>query len=161
MTFYASTQDLPSFVDYSMKNRTYRYFTGKALFAFGHGLSYTHFEYGTLKGPAASTDATSTLHFEIDVKNSGTRDGDEVVQFYVKHLDSKEPQPLHSLVAFQRIPLAAGQTKTVGIDIPASLLRYWDTTSKSYIVEPGHYEFQAGAASDDIRSSLPVEINAH
>jgi len=95
----------------------------------------------------------------VDVKNSGARDGDEVVQFYAKNKASTVPQPIHSLVAFQRVSIPAGQTKTVGVDIPANLLRYWDVDKKAYVVDPGAYEIQAGASSADIRQTVPVQIS--
>ncbi len=160
VTFYESTDDLPPFTDYGMANRTYRYFTGKPLYPFGYGLSYTRFDYGTLRTTTAAAAPTGTIHVALEVKNSGARDGEEVVQFYAKHLDSKVPQPIHSLVAFRRIPLAAGESKQVGVDIPANLLRYWDTSKKGYVVEPGKYEIQAGASSADLRGSVPVKIAA-
>jgi beta-glucosidase len=160
VTFYRSTRDLPPFTDYSMANRSYRYFTGKPLYPFGYGLSYTHFDYGPLplqtKTETVSSDGT--IHVQIEVKNSGARDGDEVVQFYAKHLDSKVPQPIHSLVAFQRVTLAAGESKQVAVDIPANLLRYWDVAKKTYVVEPGKYEIQVGASSAELRGSVPIQI---
>jgi len=159
VTFYQSTADLPPFTDYSMANRTYRYFTGKPLFPFGYGLSYTHFDYSAARGPAVPVAANGTIHLDVDVKNSGARDGDEVVQFYAKNKASTVPQPIHSLVAFQRVSIPAGQTKTVGVDIPANLLRYWDVDKKAYVVDPGAYEIQAGASSADIRQTVPVQIS--
>ena len=158
VTFYRSTRDLPDFTNYSMANRTYRYFTGKPLFPFGYGLSYTRFDYGPPQTTTATVASDGTIHVEIDVKNSGARDGDEVVQFYARHLDSQVSQPIHNLVGFQRVTLAAGQSKQVGVDIPANLLRYWDVDKKTYLVEPGKYEIQVGASSADLRGSVPIQI---
>jgi beta-glucosidase len=158
VTFYQATQDLPPFTDYAMTNRTYRYFAGKPLFPFGYGLSYTHFDYTGLQASAEPVAGDGTIHVQVNVRNSGTRDGDEVVQCYARHLDSKIPQPIHSLVGFQRISLAAGQSTLVNLDIPVNLLRYWDVDKKAYVVEPGRYEMQVGASSADLRGSVGVEI---
>jgi beta-glucosidase len=158
LTFYRSTADLPAFTDYSMSNRTYRYFTGKPLFAFGHGLSYTQFKYGgaQLDRPHAGLD--DTIHVKVDVTNSGARDGDEVVQVYFRHVKSAVPQPLEALCGFQRVPIAVHQTAHVDIPVPVKGLRYWDTARKQYVVEQGDYEILVAAASDDIRARLPLRV---
>jgi beta-glucosidase len=158
VTFYRSTDDLPSFTDYSMANRTYRYFTGKPLFAFGHGLSYTEFKYGIaqLDKPRAGLD--DTVHLKLDVTNTGARDGDEVVQVYFRHVKSAAPQPLEALCGFQRVPIGHGKSARVEIALPVKGFRYWDTTRKEYTVEAGDYEILVGAASDDIRARLPLHI---
>lgn len=116
LTFYASDKDLPDFNDYSMKNRTYRYFGGQPLFAFGHGLSYTRFEYSNLKMVAAGSGYTAT----VLVKNTGKSDGDEVVQLYINGKAGATSVPIRSLKAFQRISLQAGETKTVSFSLPAN-----------------------------------------
>jgi beta-glucosidase len=160
ITFYASTSDLPDFEDYSMKNRTYRYFTGKPLFAFGHGLSYTSFSY---KNPAldqSSFAPSDTVKVSFELENSGSRDGDEVAQVYFRHVKSAVPQPKLALCGFTRVHLASGEATTVSVDVPAERLRYWDTTAKKYVVEPGKYELLIGAASDDIRLKVPFEVAA-
>jgi beta-glucosidase len=158
VTFYRSTEDLPPFTDYSMANRTYRYFKGKPLFAFGHGLSYTQFKYGPaqLDRPQASTN--DIIHVKLDVTNTGARDGDEVVQVYFRHVKSAVPQPLEALCGFQRVPVPHQQSAHVDIQVPVKSLRYWDTTRKQYVVEQGDYEILVGAASDDIRATLPLKI---
>jgi beta-glucosidase len=158
VTFYRATTDLPSFTDYSMTNRTYRYFTGKPLYAFGHGLSYTKFDYtgGKLASKKIAPDGMVKLTFTI--KNTGKRDGDDVAQVYYRHVNSKVPQPKQSLCGFNRVSLKSGESTTVTIEIPAQRLRYWDTEKKQYVVEPGEYEFLVGAASDDIRLKLPLAI---
>jgi len=158
VTFYRSTADLPDFTDYSMSNRTYRYFSGKPLFAFGHGLSYTQFKYGPaqLDRPHASLD--DTIHVKLDVTNIGVRDGDEVVQVYFRHVKSAVPQPLEALCGFLRVPVPHQQSTPVDIPVPIKGLRYWDTIRKQYVVEQGDYEILVGAASDDIRARLPLKI---
>jgi len=161
VTFYRSTADLPAFESYAMANRTYRYFPGKPLFPFGHGLSYTHFAYGDLTVTDGPVSPSGTVRVSLPVTNSGTREGDEVVQLYVRHLDSKVPQPLHSLAAFRRIHLAANATATVTLEFPASTLRWWDVSTKSYVVEAGTYEIQVGASSADIRHTAKLQIGTN
>ena len=151
LTFYASTADLPDFRDYSMSNRTYRYFTGKPEFAFGHGLSYTKFKFSSGKLASEKIPADGNVQLSFSVKNSGGRDGDIVGQIYFQHLQSKVSQPKLALCGFTRVHLKGSESKTVTVEVPARRLRYWDTQKKQYVVEPGKYEFLIGAASDDIR----------
>ena len=150
VTFYASTKDLPPFEDYSMKNRTYRYFQGKPLYAFGHGLSYNTFEYANVKSdPSAAPDGRIKLSFTV--KNTGSRDGDEIAQVYARYMKPKLPQAKMTLCAFERISIPSGQLKQVSLEIPVSRFRHWDESKKDYAVEPGEYELMIGAASDDVR----------
>jgi beta-glucosidase len=151
ITFYRSTDDLPAFDDYSLKNRTYLHFAGKPLWPFGHGLSYTQFEYGD-----ATVDAQMSI--SINIKNAGTRDGDEVVQVYARALDSKIPRPIKQLVAFERVSVRAGQTRAVQIPFDPNRVRYWETAKGDFIVEPGRYELQIGASSSDIRATCMVDV---
>lgn len=166
ITFYAKTDDLPAFTDYRMANRTYRYFTGKPVFPFGFGLSYTTFHYdAAVATPAAITAAdghkVDTFHVEVPVHNTGGRDGDEIVQVYLKHLKSPVPQPLRSLVAFQRLTIPAGGRSTAAFDIPAQRFHYWDVATHRYIVDPGTYELEIGASSSDIRQTCHVTVPDH
>ena len=158
ITFYASTADLPDFTDYSMSNRTYRYFNGQPLYAFGHGLSYTKFDFRRGKLDSKKIPADGTVKISFTVKNSGDRDGDEVTQVYFRHANSSVPQPKLALCGFARVHLKRGESTKVTVEVPAERLRYWDTEKKQYVVEPGKYEFLIGAASDDIRLTLPMTI---
>ncbi len=160
MTFYQATTNLPAFTNYSMANRTYRYFTGKPLYAFGHGLSYTKFGFsgGKLESKKIAADGTAKVTFTL--KNSGKVDGDEVAQVYFRHIHSAVPQPKLALCGFTRVHLKRGESSKVTVEVPAERLRYWDTDKKQYVVEPGKYEFLIGAASDDIRLKLPLTIAA-
>ncbi len=158
ITFYRSTEDLPSFTDYSMKNRTYRFFEGEPLYAFGHGLSYTNFEFKGGKLNRKKITPNETVKVSFKLANTGERDGDEVVQVYYRHVNSKEPQPKLSLCGFSRVSLKSGRSTKVEIEIPAERLRYWDVDTEQYLVEPGDYEFLVAAASDDIRLVLPAKI---
>jgi beta-glucosidase len=112
ITFYESVDQLPPFEDYSMANRTYRYFTGEALYPFGYGLSYTKFDYANARLESASVAADGTATISAEVSNRGTMAGDEVVQLYLTHR-GVAGAPLRSLKGFQRVHLERGQTKTV------------------------------------------------
>ena len=160
LTFYRATTDLPSFTDYSMSNRTYRYFGGTPLYAFGHGLSYTKFKFKSGKLASKKIPADGTAKVTFTVKNTGKRDGDEVAQVYFRHVNSAVPQPRLALCGFTRIHLKRGEANKVTIEVPAQRLRYWDPRKKQYVVEPGDYEILIGAASDDIRLKLPMTITA-
>jgi beta-glucosidase len=157
-TFYAATADLPEFTDYSMQTLTYRYFTGKPLFAFGHGLSYTKFDYAEPTLDASTVGADDTIKLSFNVKNTGERDGDEVAQVYFRHVKSAQPQAKQALCGFARVTVPKGESKPVSIEIPAQRLRYWDTNKKGYVVESGDYELLIGGASDDVRQTLRVTI---
>ncbi len=158
VTFYQSTDDLPDFEDYSMSRRTYRYFDGKPLFAFGYGLSYTKFKYAKAAVANSKVTADQTIKLVIDLKNVGDRAGDEVAQVYFRHKHSAVAQPKLALCGFTRVNLGARETKQVAIEIPAKNFRYWDTTKKEYVIEPGAYELLIGAASDDIRLRVPFSV---
>jgi beta-glucosidase len=160
VTFYRATTDLPAFDDYSMSNRTYRYFDGQPLFAFGHGLSYTRFDYSDAQLNNSGYSASDTVKFTFALRNSGKRDGDEVAQVYFRHVNSAVPQPKLALCGFARIHLPAGQAARITMDIPAERFRFWDVNKKQYVVEPGDYELLVGAASDDIRLRVPLKIAA-
>jgi beta-glucosidase len=160
VTFYRATSDLPAFDDYSMSNRTYRYFNGTPLFAFGHGLSYTKFEYSNAQLSTANSDVNGTVKISFTVKNSGARDGDEVAQIYFRHVNSALPQPKEALCAFTRIHLAAGQSAHLTLAVPSERFRYWDTAKKQYAIETGDYELLLAAASDDIRARVPLKAVA-
>jgi beta-glucosidase len=161
VTFYRATADLPSFTDYSMSDRTYRYFSGKPLYAFGHGLSYTTFDYTRGKLDSKTMAPNGTVKVSFTVKNSGKRDGDEVAQVYFRHVNSNVPQPKLALCGFTRVHLKRAESTKVTVEVPAERLRYWDTDKKDYVVEPGKYEFLIGAASDDIRLKLPLAITPY
>jgi len=160
VTFYHATADLPSFLDYSMADRTYRYFQGKPLFAFGHGLSFTQFKYEAAHLDKAQVNTNDTVHVKVDVANTGARDGDEVVQVYFRHVKSAVPQPIEALCGFQRVSVAVKQTAHLDIAVPMKEFRYWDTAKKGYVVESGDYEILVGASSDDIRAKLPLRVGA-
>lgn len=158
ITFYQSEDDLPPFEDYSMRNRTYRYFTGKPLYAFGHGLSYTTFEYRNLALSTASAKAGDTITVSVNVTNTGRCDGDEVVQIYATALNPRVPMPLRQLVGFQRVSFKAGQVKTVDIEVPVERLRRWDETGNQYVVDAGDYQIEVGPASDRLLLTGHIQV---
>lgn len=122
VTFYKSDNDLPGFSDYSMNNRTYRYFNGEALYPFGYGLSYTTFKYDMLKVPATAVTGKNVT-VSARVTNTGKKNGDEVVQLYISHQGVKTKVPLKALKGFQRITLKAGESKIVSFTLtPEQLL---------------------------------------
>ena len=158
VTFYRATSDLPDFEEYSLSNRTYRYFGGTPLYAFGHGLSYTRFYYQQPKLLKSSVTTNETIRLEFTLQNVGESDGDEVAQIYFRHVHSSVPQPKLALCNFTRIHLSHDSSARISVEIPVERLRYWDTTAKQYVVEPGKYELLVGAAADDIRLRVPFKV---
>jgi beta-glucosidase len=112
VTFYRSVDQLPPLSDYSMANRTYRYFTGEVLYPFGYGLSYTSFAYARPRVSQVRVRADALVRISVDVTNTGGVDGDEVVQLYATH-PGVPGAPTRALVGFERIHLARGETRTV------------------------------------------------
>lgn len=159
VTFYKSVDDIPAFEDYSMKGRTYKYFEGTPLYAFGHGLSYTSFNYENAELNSTKLTNADTIVLSVKLGNTGKFDGDEVIQVYVKQPGELKDQPIKSLVAFERIHLLKGETKDIIISIPASRLRHYSSEINDYSIASGNYELQIGAASDDIRLTTSVTIN--
>lgn len=132
VTFYKSDNDLPGFLDYSMNGRTYRYFNGEALYPFGYGLSYTTFNYTDLQLPK-STATNKNIQASVLIRNTGTTDGEEVVQLYVAHQQGKNKAPVRALKGFKRILLKAGEAKRVTFTVTAEDLSLVnETTGKRY-----------------------------
>jgi beta-glucosidase len=142
VTFYKSADQIPPFSSYNMDGKTYRYFRGEPLFPFGHGLSYTTFAYSNLKHPS-SVHAGENISVSVDVKNSGGRSGEEVVQVYVTELEASAPVPIRSLQGFRRVQLKAGETKTVSFTLTPRQLSLIDAELKR-VVEPGTVEISVG-----------------
>ena len=144
VTFYKATSQLPDYEDYSMKGRTYRYFSD-ALYPFGYGLSYTTFKMGNEKLTAAA-DGTGSL--SVDVTNTGNREGTEIVQLYVRDKADTEG-PTKSLRGFQRVTLKAGETKTVNIPLTRKTFELWDDITSTMRTKAGNYEVMCGSSSAD------------
>ena len=143
VTFYHATADLPDYTDYRMQGRTYRYYSGEALYAFGHGLSYTTFAYSKLRPTATMLAAGQELSVQVDVTNTGARAGDEVVQLYLSAVNPAAPAPFRQLAGFQRIHLAPGETQTVSFTLDAAQFSLVDATGARAIA-PGAFRLSAG-----------------
>ena len=158
VTFYASLDGLPAFTDYTLKGRTYRYYTGKPLWGFGYGLSYSTFKYGPVKLSADSLKAGDPLTATVTVTNTGVVRGDEVVEAYLK---TPQPDgPIHSLVGFQRITLAAGDSKEVIIRIDPRSLSSVDGKGNRSILE-GKYSLILGGTQPqetEVRSETSFTV---
>ena len=146
VTFYASNDDLPDFLDYSMENRTYRYFRGTPLYAFGYGLSYTTFEYGKGKLSKSSMKADGKVTLTVPVTNTGKRQGDEIVQVYVKALDYPEA-PIKSLKGFAKLKLAPGETRKATITLDGEAFEYYDPSIDELSTRTGRYQILYGSSS--------------
>ena len=151
ITFYKDDTQLPAFDEYSMANRTYRYFKGEALFPFGYGLSYTTFAIGQ---PTYKNNKV-----RVEVKNTGEREGTEVVQVYVRNIADKEG-PLKSLRAYQRVSLKAGESRMIEIDFPRERFEGWDAQTNTMRIVPGNYQLMVGNSSDssDLKT-ISVKLN--
>jgi len=158
ITFYRSLEGLPAFEDYAMTNRTYRYYTGKPLYAFGHGLSYSTFEYqeATISTPAARAGDIVTV--VATVRNTSRRAGDEVVQVYATAVNAPVPMPLKQLVAFQRVSLQAGETKRVELRVPVDHLRRWDERAGRYVVDPITWRLAIGPSSAETKREISFAV---
>ncbi|MCR4824641.1 MAG: glycoside hydrolase family 3 C-terminal domain-containing protein [Bacteroidales bacterium] len=148
VTFYASTADLPDFLDYSMENRTYRYFRGKPLYAFGYGLSYTTFGYGEGKLSKSSMGKDGKVTLTVPVTNTGGVAGQETVQVYVQSLDNPDA-PIKALQGFAKLSLAPGKTQKAKITLDGSAFSYYDASVDGLSVLPGRYRILYGSSSRD------------
>ena len=148
VTFYASNDDLPDFLDYRMENRTYRYFRGKALYPFGYGLSYTTFSIGKGQLSASTMNKDGKVTLTVPVTNTGKREGTETVQVYVKALDYPDA-PIKSLKGFQKLSLKAGETATATITLDGEAFEYYDESIDELSTRPGRYQILYGNSSQE------------
>ena len=151
ITFYKSVEQLPPFEDYSMANRTYRYFTGEVLYPFGYGLSYTKFDYANAH-VENGTPADGTAIISAEISNRGPVADDEVVQLYLTHT-GVAGAPIRALEGFQRIRLERGQTKTVTFKLRDRDLGIVDEDGKHRIVA-GPVQVWVGGGQPDVRKGL-------
>jgi beta-glucosidase len=158
-TWPKSLEQLPPMMDYDIRHgRTYMYFKGEPLYPFGYGLSYSTFSYSNLKTSARLLPKDGSIVVSVDVRNSGKRAGEEVVQLYVQHLKSAVPRPLQELRGFQRVALKPGERKTVEIPLPAKSLAYWDSVKHTWAVENEEIRLAVGASSSDLRLNKTIAV---
>ncbi len=157
VTVYRSLNDLPAFEDYSMEGRTYRYFRGEALYPFGHGLSYTSFEYSDLRIARRQVTAGVTVDVSVTVANTGAVPGTEVAQLYVRDSVTRVPRPLKELKAYKRVTLQPGKRVAVTFHLSVNQLAFCDDQA-NWVLEPGRILVQVGSSAADIRLSGEFEI---
>jgi beta-glucosidase len=160
VTFYRSVRDLPPFASYQMKGRTYRYFDGTPLYGFGYGLSYTRFDYAGASVTTRTLRAGQSLSASVQVRNSGERDGDEVVQAYLSYPSSDAMAPKRTLVGFERVHLKAGETRQVSFTLDPRRLSSVDAAGRRAVVAGDYTLFlgggQPGQAGGD---TVPFHID--
>ena len=160
-TWVKSIDDLPPMMDYNIRNnRTYMYFKGQPLYPFGYGLSYTTFAYSDLRTSASRLAKDGQVTVSVNVRNTGKRDGQEVVQLYVKHMGSKVERPIEELKGFERVALKAGETKTVRIALKAKDLAYWDAQTKQWVVEDEKVNLMVGASSAGVKLQQTINVGS-
>jgi beta-glucosidase len=169
LTWYKSLDDIPEFNDYSLRGgagkngRTYMYFNKDVSYEFGFGLSYTTFGYSNFSISKSNITPNDKVTVTVDVKNTGSVDGDEVVQVYVKTPDSPASleRPIKRLRGFKRVTIPQGQSKTISIDIDCADLWFWDTRNKRIMFDQGKYVFEIGASSKDIRGKVEASLSGN
>ena len=165
-TWYKSVNDLPDINDYTLRGgngkngRTFWYFNKEVSYEFGYGLSYTTFEYSNFKISKNTITPQDKITVSVDVKNSGNRDGDEVVQIYMLTPESPASlqRPIKRLKGFQRVTIPAGKTKTVQISINCADLWFWDMDKNKITYDQGKYVFEIGASSKDIKGTVTATM---
>lgn len=148
ITFYSSLNDLPSYDNYSMQGRTYRYFNEKVQYPFGYGLSYTNFDYSRTSALKKFYSKKDTVLISISVKNSGTMDGDEVVQAYITY-PPVDRMPFKELKAFKRVNITSQKQKIVTLSIPVEDLQKWNLKKHQWEIIKGEYHVLIGNHSRD------------
>lgn len=156
VTFYRSENDLPSFSDYNITTQTYRYFPGEPLYPFGFGLSYTQFQYSNLK-LNGTYKAGQEIKFTVDLKNTGSMDGDEVVQSYVSGKDRKGHYPIRSLSAFKRVFVKAGETVTVELTLRPEAFSIINDKNERQII-PGNYVVSVGGGQPQVNRTTSGNV---
>lgn len=162
ITFPKATSQLPPFSDYSMKDRTYRYATWEPLYPFGFGLGYTSFAYSDLKLNQAALPAGQPLDFSLNLTNTGKQDGEEVVQIYLSDLEASTVVPFHKLVGFQRVALAAGESRQLKFTVDAEALKFINDDGQA-VLEPGQFRLHVGGCSPSQRGQnlgAPAPVTA-
>jgi len=146
-------------MDYNIRNgRTYMYFKGEPLYPFGYGLSYTTFAYADVKTDRTEYTPGDAVKVSVNVRNIGSRDGDEVVQVYASYPDSKVERPIKQLKGFKREFIRAGEEKTIEITIAPDELTYWDVAKHQFVVEPGTVNLMVGSSSAHIHQITQIKF---
>jgi beta-glucosidase len=158
-TWPKSLDQLPEMMDYNIRHgRTYMYFKGEPLYPFGYGLSYSSFQYSNVKLSSTKLAAGGKVTVSVDVKNTGKRSGDEVVQIYLQHPKSKVERPLKELKGFERVTLKPNGLKTVQIPISAAALAYWSKQKHGWEVEREPVRIMIGRSSADLRLEKTINV---
>jgi len=158
-TWPASLDQLPPFESYDIrKGHTYLYFKGEPLYAFGHGLSYSTFEYTNLRVSAPTLAKNGSITVSVTIKNTSTRAGDEVAQLYVEHIASKVPRPMKALKGFERVSLKPGESRRIQLAVPADALAFWSDAASAWTLEPGQVKLSIGSSSRLTRASAVVNV---
>lgn len=152
VTFYKSIDQLPPFTDYAMKGRTYRYFTGEPLYPFGYGLSYTTFRYSNLRLPESSLTPADSVAVSVDIQNTGDRDGEEVVELYLSHVNAAMPVPIRSLEGLKRVFLKSGEKATLSFTLEPRQL--------SVIDDQNHRTVMPGALKISVGGGQPLDTGS-
>jgi beta-glucosidase len=160
-TWYASDANLPSILNYdiSKTGMTYEYYQGTPLYPFGYGLSYTSFKYANLRLSSRDVDQRGQVKVTIDVTNTESRAGSDVVQLYTHEQRSRAQQPVEQLRGFSRVSLNPGQTKTVSLTLKAADLKFWDVTQNRDVVESGAYDVRIGHDANTIAASAMLSVH--
>jgi len=148
VTFYKSLNDLPDYKNYNMQGRTYRYFTKPVQYPFGYGLSYTSFDYTWKQAPLATYTLKDTIQCTVQVHNTGTMDGNEVVQAYIEYPNIKD-MPVKELKAFKKVVVSKGNTADVTLNIPMSELQKWDAQQHGWKLYKGTYTIAIAKNAND------------
>jgi len=158
-TWVKSLDQLPPMMDYNIRHgRTYLYLKAEPLYPFGYGLSYTTFQYSNLRTSSAKLPKNAALTVSVDVKNTGSRAGDEVIQLYVTHLRSRVERPIKELKGFARVSLKPNESRTVQIPLKAEALAYWDEGQNQFVVEEETVRILLGTSSADVRVEKTIDV---
>jgi len=158
-TWAASIDQLPPMMEYNIREgHTYMYFKHKPLYPFGYGLSYSDFKYSNMNTDKPFFPIDGEITISVDIKNLGKRDGDEVVQLYVKHVDSKVERPVKQLKGFKRVNIKNGENATIALSLKAEDIAYWDEAKDCFVTEKGKIKLMLGASSEDIRLTKDLTV---